>query len=40
MTPPTAYHQIGEFIVSSQHVEREINDILVLIAHADDEAIC
>lgn len=33
----TAYHQLGKFIVSFQHVERQINDIILLIAGSDDE---
>jgi hypothetical protein len=36
MTPPTAYHQLGKFVVAFQHIEAAINDILVLLAHADD----
>lgn len=39
MTPPTAFHQIGKFVVSFQHAEAAINNILVLLANADDEAI-
>ena len=39
MTAPTAYHQIGKFIVYFQHVENAINEILVLLANADNEAI-
>lgn len=39
MTAPTAYHQIGKFIVYFQHVEAAINEILVLLANADDEAV-
>ena len=39
MTAPTAYHQIGKFVVYFQHVETAINEILVLLANADDEAI-
>lgn len=39
MIAPTAYHQIGKFIVYFQHVEAAINEILVLLANADDEAV-
>lgn len=39
MTAPTEYHQIGKFIVYFQHVEAAINEILVLLANADDEAV-
>ena len=39
MTAPTAYHQIGKFVVYFQHVETAINEILVLLANADNEAI-
>ena len=34
---PTAYHQIGKFIVNFQHVEAAINEILVLLCPAEDE---
>ena len=39
MTSATAYHQIGEFVVFFQHVEAAIDEILVQLAHADDEAV-
>lgn len=39
MTAPTAYHQIGKFVVHFQHIEAAINEILVLLASADDEAV-
>ena len=39
MTAPTAYHQIGKFVVYFQRVENAINEILVLLANADNEAI-
>jgi phenylpyruvate tautomerase PptA (4-oxalocrotonate tautomerase family) len=39
MNQPTAYHQIGRFIVSFQHAEAALTELLVLMAHADDEAI-
>ena len=37
--PVTAQHQLGEFIVLFQHAETSINELLVLLAQADDEAI-
>ena len=36
---PTPYHQLGLFIVSFQHAEAAINEILVRLANADDEAV-
>lgn len=39
MTAQTAYHQIGKFIVNFQHAEASIDEILVLLANADDEAV-
>jgi len=39
MKTPTAYHQLGKFIVSFQYVEATINDILILLAEADDDAV-
>lgn len=39
MIGQTAYHQIGKFIVDFQHAEAAINEILVLLAKADDEAV-
>lgn len=39
MNQPTAYHQIGSFVVSFQHVEAVLTELLVLMARADDEAI-
>lgn len=37
--PVTAQHQLGEFIVLFQHAETSINELLVLLSQADDEAI-
>jgi hypothetical protein len=37
--PVTAQHQLGEYIVLFQHAETSINELLVLLAQADDEAI-
>jgi hypothetical protein len=39
MNKPTAYHQIGQFIVFFQHVESALTELLVLMSQADDEAI-
>ena len=39
MTAPTAYHQIGKFVVCFQHAEAAISEILILLASADDEAV-
>jgi len=39
LTSPTAYHQIGLFIVNFQHVERSINELLILLADSDPETI-
>lgn len=35
----TAQHQLGEFIVLFQHAETSINELLVLLTQADDEAV-
>lgn len=40
MTLPTAYHQLGKFIVDFQHVETAVSDLLCLLAEpSDSEAI-
>lgn len=39
MITPTAYHQIGKFVVYFQHAEAAINEILILLANSDDEAV-
>jgi hypothetical protein len=39
MSTPTAYHQIGKFIVLFQDVEAAINEILVLLVNVDSEAV-
>lgn len=36
MTTPSAYHQLGRFIVNFQHLEDAVNDLLVLMANTDD----
>jgi hypothetical protein len=39
MTDSTAFHQLGRFIFLFQHVEAALTELLVLMTHADDEAI-
>jgi hypothetical protein len=39
MTQSTVHEQIGHFIVMFQHAEAELTELLVLMAHADDEFI-
>ena len=40
MTLPTAYHQLGKFIVDFQHIETAVNDLLILLVEpSDSEAI-
>lgn len=39
MNHPTAYHQLGCFIVSFQHAEATLTELLVLMVNADEEAI-
>jgi hypothetical protein len=38
MSHPTAYHQLGQFIVSFQHLEGALNDMFELLAGGDCEA--
>lgn len=38
MSHPTAYHQLGRFIVAFQHLEGAVNDIFELLAGGDCEA--
>lgn len=38
MTHPTAYHQLGRFIVAFQQLEGAVNDILELLSGGDCEA--
>lgn len=33
----TAYHQLGRFVVTFQHLEDAVNDLLVLMAGGDSE---
>jgi hypothetical protein len=37
MSHPTAYHQLGLFIVNFQHLEGAVNDLLELLAGGDSE---
>lgn len=39
MTSPTAYHQLGRFIVAFQHLEGAVNDLLEHLSGGDCEAI-
>ena len=39
MNAPTAYHQLGRFIVAFQHLEDAVNTLLVLMANTDDEVV-
>ena len=36
MNAPTAYHQLGRFIVAFQHLESSVNDLLELLADTTD----
>lgn len=35
MNTPSAYHQLGLFVVNFQHLEDAVNDLLVLLAETD-----
>ena len=39
MNSPTAYHQLGRFIVAFQHLEGAVNDLLELMADTDGEVV-
>lgn len=39
MNPPSAYNQLGKFIVTFQCAEAEIKEILVLLSLADEEMV-
>lgn len=39
MSESTAFHQLGRFVFLFQHVEAALTELLVLMTHADDEAI-
>jgi hypothetical protein len=35
---PTTYHQLGRFVVTFQHVEHAVTEIVLLLTQGDDEA--
>ena len=35
---PTTYHQLGRFVVTFQHVEHAVTEIILLLTKGDDEA--
>ena len=35
---PTTYHQLGRFVVTFQHVEHAVTEIILLLTQGDDEA--
>lgn len=39
MNSPTAYHQLGRFIVAFQHLEGAVNDLLELLADTSDDEV-
>jgi len=39
MSHPTAYHQLGRFIVGFQHIENAVTELLVLLDDTDSEAV-
>ena len=39
MAHPTAYHQLGRFIVGFQHLENAVTELLVLLDDTDSEAV-
>lgn len=39
MTKPTAYHQLGRFIVEFQSVESLLSDVLALVSKSDEESV-
>lgn len=39
MNTPTAYHQLGQFIVKFQHLEEAVNDLMVFLADTDDSVV-
>ncbi|MBP6368059.1 MAG: hypothetical protein KBA82_12500 [Nitrosomonas sp.] len=40
MMIPDAFHKLGQFMVYFQHLEHTINELLVLMAGADEENVC
>lgn len=39
MANPSAYHQLGRFIVDFQHLENAVNDLLVLMANTNESVV-
>lgn len=39
MNTPTAYHQLGQFVVSFQHLEESVNNLFVLLSDTDSEVV-
>ena len=39
MNRPTAYHQLGQFIVKFQHLENAVNDLIVMLADTNDSVV-
>ena len=39
MNTPTAYHQLGQFVVSFQHLEESVNNLLELLSNSDSEVV-
>jgi hypothetical protein len=39
MTTPTAHHQLGRFVVTFQHLEHAVNNLLVMMANTDDSVV-
>ena len=39
MNAPSAYHQLGRFVVTFQHLEDAVNNLLVLLANTDDAVV-
>ena len=39
MNAPTAYHQLGQFIVKFQHLENVINNLITLLANTNDSVV-
>jgi hypothetical protein len=39
MNAPTAYHQLGQFIVKFQHLENAVNDLIVMLADTNDSVV-
>ncbi len=39
MNAPTAYHQLGQFIVKFQHLENVVNNLIVMMANTNDSVV-